>query len=224
MSEAMTIQAPLLPVDGLVVFPGTSHRFHIFEQRHRLLVGNALQGERLIVVALLRPGWEEHHFSSPAVHRIAGLGEIAEVEPLSDGRSNISLVGRHRVRLLREVSHTPHRVVDVEIVEETLQAEDQATLQSEMRKMQRLGARLISLFPQFTPDLSELSFSVSDASHTVDLIAHRFVRDVYDRQSILDESDICRRAQLARVQLMLLLQRFLSDSDYSALMRSVEKP
>ncbi|MBN1476156.1 LON peptidase substrate-binding domain-containing protein [Candidatus Sumerlaeota bacterium] len=219
----MSIQVPLLPLDGLVMFPGTVHRFHIFEQRHRLLVGNALQGERLITVALLRPGWEEQHFGSPPVHRIAGLGEITEVEPLSDGRSNIVVEGRHRVRLLRELSGSPHRVVDVEIVEETLRIEDRMTLQSEMRKMQRLGARLITLFPQFTPDLTELSFDASDASRTVDLIAHRCVRDVYDRQSILDESDICRRAQLARVQLMLLLQRFLSEADYGALMDSVER-
>jgi uncharacterized protein len=220
----VTIEVPLLPLDGLALFPGTVHRFHIFEQRHRLLVGNALQGERLIAVALLRPGWEEEHFGTPAVHRIAGLGEITEIEPLPDGRSNIVMEGRHRVRLLREVSHSPHRVVEVEVVEETLRAEDRMTLQGEMRKMQRLGARLISLFPQFTPDLSELAFDVPNASRSVDLIAHRFVRDVYDRQSILDESDICRRAQLARVQLMLLLQRFLSEADYSALMASVERP
>lgn len=219
----MTIRVPLLPLDGLAMFPGTVHRFHIFEQRHRLLVGNALQGERLIVVALLRPGWEEHHFDMPPVHRIAGVGEITEVEPLADGRSNIVMEGRHRVRLLSEVSQSPHRIVEVEVVEDILQAEDLVVLRSEMRKMQHLGARLISLFPQFTPELSELSFDVPSASRTVDLIAHRFVRDVYDRQSILDESDILRRAQLARVQLMLLLQRFLSEADYSALMASVER-
>jgi hypothetical protein len=45
---------------------------------------------------------------------------------------------------------------------------------------------------------------------------------VYDRQSILNEPDVCRRLQLTRVQLMLLLQRFLGEIEYQEFMAALD--
>jgi Lon protease-like protein len=64
------------------------------------MVADSLAGERLIVVVLLRPGWEDTYYGNAPVHDTATLGTIEEHEPLPDGRSNILLNGLERVRLV----------------------------------------------------------------------------------------------------------------------------
>ena len=51
---------------------------------------------------MLRAGWEKDYQGRPPVHAVAGAGEIIQAEVLADGRYNILLDGRARVRILAE--------------------------------------------------------------------------------------------------------------------------
>lgn len=215
MSEQRIVHARLFPLDGVVLFPGTIQLFHIFEERYRSLVAEALSGDQTLAIPLLKPGWEKHYFGTPEVNRIAGLGRILDAEILGDGRYNIAVKGSHRIRLLREIQHTPHRVAEAEIIETVVLEEDRKTITVELSTVWQLTQRLCGLFPQFRQVLDHLSPASSDPSELVDTVAGTFVRDTYDRQSILAELDLCRRLQLTRVQLLLLMQRFLTEDEYA---------
>lgn len=222
MPDQTPLEVPLFPLDGVVLFPGTQHLFHIFEERYKLLVSEAIEGDRLIAVPLFRPGWEEHYFETPAVHRICGLGEITWFERLEEGRFNIAVAGRHRIRLIGEVQQVPFRIGQAELIEDIVRREDSGAIREEIAKLRRLGKKLTEIFPQFGGDLAPLVQETLTPSLMADTVAHRFVRDVYDRQSILNEADVCRRLQLTRVQLMLLLQRFMRENDYVEFATSLE--
>src|SRR4029078_4854942 len=81
---------------------------------YRAMTRAALEGDRLIAMALLRPGWQENYAGSPAVHSIVGRGRIVEDNRLDDGRYNLVLYGAARLRLVAEVSQDPFRRVQVE--------------------------------------------------------------------------------------------------------------
>jgi hypothetical protein len=85
-----------------------------------------------------------------------------------------------------------------------------------MQALGRLALKLIELVPQFHFDLAALSFDTDHASRTIDLAAHMLVRDTYARQSILNEPEISRRLQLTRVQVLMLLQRFMAENEFTA--------
>jgi Lon protease-like protein len=93
-------RVPIFPLPSTVFFPRVKLPLHIFEPRYRQMVADALAGERLIVVVLLRPGWEDEYYENPPVHHTATLGTIEEHEQLPDGRYNILLNGSERVRLV----------------------------------------------------------------------------------------------------------------------------
>ncbi len=96
------------------MLPGTTLPLHIFEHRYRAMVADALEGNRMIGMAMLKPGWESAE-ASPAVHQVGGAGEIIESEELEDGRYNILLEGRFRYRILKEEAvATPYRTASVE--------------------------------------------------------------------------------------------------------------
>ncbi len=95
--------------------PGTLLPLHVFEARYRSMVADALEGDRTIGMALMKPGWEEGG-RDPEVFGIGGAGEIVETELLPDGRFNILLEGRFRYRILQEATGNPYRLARVEEV------------------------------------------------------------------------------------------------------------
>ena len=108
----MSRRIPLFPLPGVVLLPGTILPLHIFEARYRAMVADALEGDRMIGMAMLKPGAEGSE--APRIHVIGGAGEIIESERLEDGRYNILLEGRFRYRVLEEAPPDPYRVAHVE--------------------------------------------------------------------------------------------------------------
>ena len=106
---------PLFPLPEVVLLPGTLLPLHIFEPRYRAMVADALAGDRMIGMAMLKPGWEQAE-EPPPIYAIGGAGEIIESEDLEDGRYNILLEGRFRYRVLDEDRPSPYRLARVEEV------------------------------------------------------------------------------------------------------------
>jgi len=56
---------PVFPLPDLVFFPHATLPLHIFEPRYREMTEDALRGDRLIAMALLKPGWERAYDGNP---------------------------------------------------------------------------------------------------------------------------------------------------------------
>ena len=93
---------PLFPLPTAVLFPNVFLPLHVFEPRYREMVADALNSDRLIGMALLRPGWEADYDGRPAVYPVGCSGVITHVERLADGRYNIVLRGLDRFRIVDE--------------------------------------------------------------------------------------------------------------------------
>ncbi len=103
---------PLFPLPGGILFPGTLVPLHIFEPRYIEMVSDALAGDRLIGLAMLKPGVDVDQGDSP-IFQVGGAGEIVESEELDDGRYNILVEGRFRYRVLEEKARGSYRTARV---------------------------------------------------------------------------------------------------------------
>ena len=90
---------PVFPLNT-VIFPGTPLALHIFEERYRAMVRHCLNELRPFVVSLIRNG-EETSAAPAEPNRIACTASITQMEPLPDGRMNITVVGGKRVELIQ---------------------------------------------------------------------------------------------------------------------------
>ncbi|MFN4258077.1 MAG: LON peptidase substrate-binding domain-containing protein [Gemmataceae bacterium] len=109
----------LFPLPNVVLFPQVMQPLHIFEPRYRRMTADALAGDRLIALVLLKPGWEENYEGQPDLHRIACLGRIVAEQELEDGRYNILLHGLSRIRIVRELnSDKLYRSAQVDLLKE----------------------------------------------------------------------------------------------------------
>ncbi len=91
---------------------------HVFEDRYRKMVIDAISGQNQIGLVLLKQGWERNYFGSPDVHEIGCVGEIQFSEKLEDGKYNIMLYGVSRVKILKFVQEQPYRVARVKLLKD----------------------------------------------------------------------------------------------------------
>jgi len=137
MSELL----PLFPLPNVVLFPNVFLPLHIFEPRYREMVADAVASDRMIGMALLRPGWERDYEGRPPVYPIGCSGVITHVERLPDGRYNIVLRGIERFRIAGEQHDRSYRVAAVEPLREgELTAADRDAIRRHRSKLEALLA------------------------------------------------------------------------------------
>jgi len=204
---------PLFPLPNVVLFPKTPVPLYIFEERYRTMVREAIAGNGELVIALLRAGSESNYSSVSAVHDVACLGKIETYEELEDGKFNIVVVGIHRVRFVREVQHSPYRLVEVEKMEE-------ASYDERSPDIIRRHNHLASLFARFT----ELATGVKqhalelmpqlDFESLVNMVAMTLNLPIEQKQELLELDDASRRCDVLipvlqqQLETLVLVRRF----------------
>jgi Lon protease-like protein len=112
---------PIFPLNA-VVFPGVTVPLHVFEDRYRALVHHLLtiaeKPDRLFGIVAIREGYEVGAHGVQSVHRVGCVVQMTSVEPYPDGRFDIEVVGRRRLRMDGLDTSGPYLVGDVETVEE----------------------------------------------------------------------------------------------------------
>jgi uncharacterized protein len=139
---------PIFPLPDLVLFPRTVAPLHVFELRYRAMVRDALDGERLIVMALLKPGWEADYHDSPEYFPVGCLGRVQAVEWLPNDCYDLKLAGVSRVTILPSTREYPYRAARVTLLpQEPLPEDDplvdlerQALIEAFLRFARELGS------------------------------------------------------------------------------------
>ena len=187
---------PLFPLPNVVLFPRAVLPLHIFEQRYRHMTADALDGDKLIAMALLKPGWEKSYYGKPAIEQIVCVGVILSHEQLPDGKYNFLLQGMLRTRIVHELSEIelPYRVAQLQRLEQVpameIDLEDHRLRMSELFGKGPLAAT--GPGEQFARILR----SHLTTGDVADLVAFTFIEDVALKQSLLAEPD--GRARVAR--------------------------
>jgi Lon protease-like protein len=194
----------LFPLPNLVMFPYVIQPLHVFEPRYRRMTADALAGDRLLAVVLLRPGWEDDYEGRPPVHPIACVGKIVADQRLDDGRYNLLLRGLRRVRILGEAPpQLPYRTARVELLADrgSLGPADEAALR------RHLGEQVPRWLPAETAALDQFRKLLdSDLSPGAlcDIFAFALPLEAEAKQELLEELDVAERAR--RLTELLLAQ------------------
>ena len=143
-------QLPIFPLNT-VMFPGVRVPLHVFEDRYRALVHHLLtipdKSLRLFGIVAIREGYEVGQHGVHSVHRIGCVVQMTSVEPYEDGRFDIEVLGRQRLRLDGLSTSGEFLVGDVELLtERTAKGSDAA----------REAARTYGVFEEYRRRLSQM--------------------------------------------------------------------
>lgn len=198
---------------NVVLFPKTPVPLYIFEERYRTMVRDALAGSRELVIALLRGGSESGYFSLSAVHDVACVGKIESYEELEDGKYNIVVIGLHRVRILREVQHSPYRLVEVERLDEPVLDERASEIVERHNQLGGLFARFTELATGASQQALDLMPQL-DFESLVNMVAMTLNLAVEQKQALLEIDDTAQRCDVLipvlqqQLETLMLVRQF----------------
>ncbi|WP_123391633.1 LON peptidase substrate-binding domain-containing protein [Nocardioides aurantiacus] len=139
---------PLFPLNA-VLFPGVATPLHIFEERYRAMVRELLGIEevfdRVFGIVAIREGYEVGDHGAQSVHRVGTLVQLTEAEAYDDGRFDIEVIGRQRMRVTEHDSSGPFLRGEVELLTDTDEPEAEVE-----------AARTLAAFERYRDQLSEL--------------------------------------------------------------------
>jgi len=193
---------PLFPLPNVVHFPGVPLPLHVFEERYRAMVRDAMEGSRLIGMVLLRAGWEDSYYEAPPVYSTGTAGEIVRADPLDDGRWNIVLRGLREFVIEDEVrQERPYRVARVRWVDSAEEPANRALVEriwELLGELYRLTGSRAAL--PAAPDGS------TDLRLVINLVAQQAPLPAIERQVVLEAADGAPRARRLATVLQLQIE------------------
>jgi len=210
---------PIFPLPNVVLFPNVFLPLHIFEPRYREMVADAVKSDRLIGMALLRPGWERDYEGRPPVYAVGCSGVITHIDRLQDGRYNIVLRGVERFRIREEDHRLSYRRAVVDSLPDWQPGPDDKTIIRHQR------ARLESLLAttiERSIARAAVGGSLADRpghdpkiptampdEDLVNALAQYLDLEPLERQALLEARNLCSRAEslVELLEMKLLMAR-----------------
>jgi Lon protease-like protein len=138
VTQELPFRIPIFPLPDTVFFPGTVLPLHVFEPRYRQLVAEHLEGQRVMGVVLLQPGWQEDYHGAPSCYSVGCAGAMEDVVKLPDGRYTLKVTGQWKIEVLGYVRTEPYRMAEVRELGEREPEESLVAVQQ--AKVRLLGA------------------------------------------------------------------------------------
>lgn len=177
---------PIFPLPDIVLFPDVALPLMIFEPRYRAMVADALKGDGIIGMVLLRPGYEADYEGRPPIFAIGCAGRISKYQLLPDGRYLIELLGLVKFRVTGEDQSRPYRLARVDAMPEAATGDESAALSA-------LRLRLDSLLAASIPPDSDLLSLPDDVF--VNGLSQNLGLEPIERQELLEMKGPLPRAQ-----------------------------
>jgi ATP-dependent Lon protease len=203
ITQAIILTLPMIPLRGLIVFPGVSLTFDVARDKSRQAIKAAMAGNQLIFLTAQKDATENWP-TQDEVYAVGCVARIRQVLELPGGETMKLLVeGRNRARLLSlggnesydkaEVSHFPAEV-----------PADQLTLhEAYRRQLMRSFEKFAASSSRVTPEALVALNNISDASLAADAIAGQLNINMWEKQSLLELVEVPQRIR----QLIVLIDR-----------------
>lgn len=188
---------PIFPLPNVVFFPKMFLPLHIFEERYKTMVLDALRGNQKIGLILLQEGWERDYFGAPPVHQIGCVGKIEAHEKLPQGRLNILLRGLSRFEIVDFVRDQPYRIARIKLLDDEpflLETDEQIVAREFFlnRFLRYLNDVLgIELEEQKLDRTASLESIVNQVAAIIDI-------PILQKQHLLETSDVAERFDIVR--------------------------
>jgi uncharacterized protein len=179
---------PIFPLPNVVLFPNVFLPLHIFEPRYRAMVADALRGDRIIGMTLLRPGFEADYEGRPPVYATGCAGLITHSEALPDGRFNIVLRGMEKFRITGEDDSRAYRLAHIDAIPEVVGESERRLVRQRRQRLEALLAVTIERSggePRFPPAVPD--------EDLVNALAQYLPLEPLERQALLERDGIAER-------------------------------
>jgi Lon protease-like protein len=106
------MQLPLFPLN-LVLFPGMSLNIHIFQDRYKTMINHCIDRRQPFGICMIANN-QSDTANNATPHLIGCTAQIVQIQPLAEGRMNITVVGKERFKVdTIDTTTQPYMLADI---------------------------------------------------------------------------------------------------------------
>lgn len=184
----------IFPLPGAVLLPHALVPLHIFEPRYRKMTRDCDEGSRTLALANI-PDDRAAGEKPPRVLPVIGVGVLARVDRLPEGRFNVVLRGVQRARIEEELATgEPYRLVRATPL---VSRATPGALQKANDLKRLVLALSAALRNQETQALAQLAARAgADPGDLADIVAGALLATPRERQAVLEAVEMEQRLDL----------------------------
>jgi ATP-dependent Lon protease len=194
----------ILPVRGFVVFPGTVLPLTVSRPASIKLLDETLPRTKVIGLLTQKDDAKEN----PEPQDLYSVGTAALVLKLlrqADDRVVMIVQGIQRFTLRKIVTTDPFLRAEVDLPESISPPNDKEW-QAEFQNLRDSAARLLDLTPDAPEQAATLVRSIDDPGQLADFLAPNLSVDVAQKQAILEELEVRKRARAVQINISAQLE------------------
>ena len=184
---------PLVPLRGLIVFPGMALHFDVGRPRSIDAVEAAMQKNKLIFLCYQNDFLVE----SPVKSDLAEIGTICEIRQilrLPDGSIRILVEGKSRASINDFEDLGKYIQVNVTKLDD-INSDDDTYTQILIRKIQRLTEDYLELYDKASPEAISALLAIDDPGEMTDVIISNIPIKPALKQTVLDKVNVLERME-----------------------------
>lgn len=185
----------LFPLRDLVLFPSNVKPLHVFEERYREMLEDAMMTDKLIAMATLAPEIDpQEYYSRPAISETVCIGQVANCERTDAGTYNLLLVGLKRAVIEDELPpQRSFRQAKIKVLA------DDVNLAPKPRE-KTLANAIVDRIQRLAPTSREMLNSLMERELTLaeltDILAFHINLDTGTKLKLLAETSAEQRAEI----------------------------
>tara|TARA_B100001027_G_scaffold215207_1_gene188736 strand:- start:167 stop:2584 length:2418 start_codon:yes stop_codon:yes gene_type:complete len=217
--EEVPDKLPILPLRNNVLFPGVVIPITLGRDKSIKLIQDAYKGNKIIgVVSQIDSNIEEPQYAD--LFKIGTVAQIIRMLKMPDGSSTIIIQGKKRLKLVEELSTEPYLVAKIEEFEEKRLKKMSKESMALFDSLKDLALNIIKNSPNIPSEAAFAIKNIESPNFLVNFISSHMNAEVDQKQKMLEEPDIHKRAQLLMKHLNKELQMLELKNDIQTRVKS----
>jgi ATP-dependent Lon protease len=193
-NEKLPEELSILPLRNNVLFPGVVMPITVGRDKSIKLIQDAYNNKKQIAVVSQKNGDVEE----PSYKDLNDVGTVAQILKLlkmPDGTSTAIIQGKQRCRLESMVAEEPYLIAKVSTFHDTSKAEMDNRMHAIMESIKEMALKIITESPNIPTEASFAIKNIESPTFMVNFIASHMQAEVEEKQSLLVEQDLVKRAE-----------------------------
>jgi ATP-dependent Lon protease len=208
----------ILSLRNNVLFPGVVIPITVGRDKSVKLIQDAYKGKQLIgVFSQINPNIEDVTFQE--LNKIGTVARIIKLLKMPDGSSTVIIQGIRRCELLDLVQDLPYMKAKVKAFLEPNIDKLDTRAHALFESLKDLSLRIIQQSPNLPTEASFAIKNIESTSFLVNFISSHMQAEVNEKQTLLEEHDLLKRAELLLKHLTKELQMVELKNDIQSKVR-----
>lgn len=194
-NEVVPDQLPILSLRNNVLFPGVVIPITVGRDKSIKLIQDAYKKDKIIGVVSQKDASQENP-SFEDLYEVGTVAQIIRMLKMPDGSTTVIIQGKKRLKLISSIQEEPYIIAQIEtFLDEKPKTFDKRLL-ALFDTLKDMALKIIKQSPNIPSDASFAIKNIESSSFLVNFISSHMQADVDEKQSLLEEKNLEKRANL----------------------------